>query len=128
MVRPFQQPLRRIFILVVSLGGILASGLVFGFAQRRRDVNSQSRHSMGIIISNAPFIIENNYIAERSITNFAAGDSVQIYHNTCLQQGDIVAESVPGTRNSVFREYVTNLGTYGMNCVTPGGFSKCWPG
>ena len=107
MVGPFQKPSPRIFIL--SLGGMLAAGLVFGFAQTCRQVPSQSRHSRGITISIAPFIIQNNHIAAHIITeqirnlcSFAAGDNVQIYHNTCLQQGDIVAELAPGTRNFVF--------------------------
>ncbi|MGH9957751.1 MAG: hypothetical protein ACREBC_11580 [Pyrinomonadaceae bacterium] len=56
----------------------------------------------------------------------ASGDNVQIYHNTCFQDGDIVGGS-PVTKNFVFRDNITNHGTYGMNCMSPGGFSRCWP-
>jgi hypothetical protein len=55
-----------------------------------------------------------------------AGDNVQIYHNTCFQQGDIVGGS-PVTKNFVFRDNITNSGVYGMNCMAPGGPSRCWP-
>ena len=55
-----------------------------------------------------------------------SGDNVQIYHNTCFQQGDIVGGS-PVTKNFVFRDNITNSGVYGMNCMAPGGFNRCWP-
>lgn len=57
-----------------------------------------------------------------------AGNNVQIYHNTCLQDGDIVGGEAPVTRGLVFRDNIVNYGTYGMNCMTPGGFASCWPG
>jgi hypothetical protein len=57
----------------------------------------------------------------------ASGDNVQVYHNTCFQESDIVG-GIPTTRNFVFRDNITNYGTYGMNCMAPGGFNRCWPG
>lgn len=57
-----------------------------------------------------------------------AGSNVQIYHNTCFQDGDIVGGEAPVTRGFVFRDNIVNYGTYGMNCMTPGGFASCWPG
>jgi len=69
-----------------------------------------------------------NYGIPSKFIQLTAGDNVQIYHNTCLQQGDIVAGEAPVTRGFVFRDNITNYGIYGMNCMTPGGFSSCWPG
>ncbi len=67
------------------------------------------------------------YGVDSKFLQLAAGDNVQVYHNTCFQESDMVGGSLPSTRNFVFRDNIVNTGLYGMNCMTPGGFASCWP-
>jgi len=68
-----------------------------------------------------------DYGIASKFVQLAGGTNVQIYHNTCFQQGDIISGS-PVTKSFVFRDNLVNYGTYGMNCMVPGGFRSCWPG
>lgn len=97
MVRPFQKPSRRIFILVVSLGGIINNRFTsfsYPFIFNLLDELRVSSEGKNIIIANNLCTSAGGtqyYGIDSKFVQLAAGDNVQIYHNTCLLQGDIVA-------------------------------------